>query len=1053
MRSLLRRFARGAAWRDGLLLLALLGVLLASAWWNRFLATPATLTADAPIFARGVHPAETGLAALARFRWTDGAAQLRLPTLDRAAMLAMTLAGGPGRRVPVQLRWGAWHAVFDVDAAPRVYRVLLPPQPGMPRVLAITSPTVTEQQQGQPPRALGVVVGSLRLAHVAPPLALLLVVALACAVGYVVLRAVGVHALLAASAVCGLQALWFGWHSDGTWRVASAAVLPLAGAATLAGAWLTGRVARDAVLPRAGSPGRMLLRGHARDWLAVGALLAATVLYFRAYLFSDSTIIPYDMLAALPPWNYPNNAEPHNFIMGDVIRAHVPWRMLYSAALRSGEIPFWNPYSFGGMPFLAYNQTGVLYPFNLLFVVLPLEPAFVGFLMLHQFLSGLGMYLLLRRFMVAPAALTGALAWMCCGFLTAWLLWLSTSATAAWLPWCLLAADWAITSGRRRAVGALALVVGLNVLAGHPQYAFYNFLMLGVYALWRVLVLPVHWRERVRRLALLGGGGMLGLLLVAAQVLPTLELLSYNTRSALSVADMIEAAPPLAQMITLVLPYWFGDVQTYAGAGNIVEFTGYIGVTSLVLAALALLRPGLHRRHAVWFFALLSVLVLSLVYGSALHVLLSYLPGYTSFRGVQRWYGVWSLAAAALVGWGVEALLLARGWRRRVLGGGLAGLLMASGLVLLTGDLGVPFVPQPWQSPLFTREHIAELLPTAGWWAGGLALAGLALLLARRDTRVAAGLACVPALLIGAELLHFSGSYLPVSPPSGYPLTPGLQFLRDHRAAGRIARFDESAVDLPLLTNTAIVFGLEDVHGYGSFSLDRFNRVIGLIEPERYRQVAVDNAFGGFTNPESLRSPLFDMLGVAFMLSTEPPVGAQPGWSLAYSGPDMTIYRNDEVLPRGFVVGRAVVQPTAGQQRAALANPAFSPGEEAVLPEAPSTPLDPRAAGEVQVLRQTVNTLELAATVQAAPGRAGLLVLQQNAYPGWTARVDGQAAPLLLVNTSMQGLLLPAGTHQITLRFVPSFFGVYAAVSLLALAVALWLIVAPAGRPVALRRT
>jgi uncharacterized membrane protein YfhO len=43
-------------------------------------------------------------------------------------------------------------------------------------------------------------------------------------------------------------------------------------------------------------------------------------------------------------------------------------------------------------------------------------------------------------------------------------------------------------------------------------------------------------------------------------------------------------------------------------------------------------------------------------------------------------------------------------------------------------------------------------------------------------------------------------------------------------------------------------------------------------------------------------------------------------------------------------------------------------------------------------------------------------------YPGWLAAVDGQSTPLYRANGIFQGMVVPAGQHEVTLRFWPNSF-------------------------------
>ncbi len=65
----------------------------------------------------------------------------------------------------------------------------------------------------------------------------------------------------------------------------------------------------------------------------------------------------------------------------------------------------------------------------------------------------------------------------------------------------------------------------------------------------------------------------------------------------------------------------------------------------------------------------------------------------------------------------------------------------------------------------------------------------------------------------------------------------------------------------------------------------------------------------------------------------------------------------------------------------------------------------------------------------AAPG---LLVLNHAPNPGWSAEVNGRPAEILTVNMVSRGLALPAGAHEISMRFEPPGFAAGVTASLVA---------------------
>jgi uncharacterized membrane protein YfhO len=67
-------------------------------------------------------------------------------------------------------------------------------------------------------------------------------------------------------------------------------------------------------------------------------------------------------------------------------------------------------------------------------------------------------------------------------------------------------------------------------------------------------------------------------------------------------------------------------------------------------------------------------------------------------------------------------------------------------------------------------------------------------------------------------------------------------------------------------------------------------------------------------------------------------------------------------------------------------------------------------------------------------------------YPGWQTRIDGVAAPTLLVDTAFRGTVVPAGKHQVEMIYVPRSFYAGVAVSLVSLLVFAFLLRPPQSR-------
>ena len=140
--------------------------------------------------------------------------------------------------------------------------------------------------------------------------------------------------------------------------------------------------------------------------------------------------------------------------------------------LETGRIPQWNPYLFGGMPFIAASSGDIFYPTAWLRWIMPVGTAMALGFAVHLFLAGLFAYLFLRALRCRWAgALVGGLAYELTGILAS----LAHPGhdgklfVSALAPLLLLALTRAIRDRRDAAYGLVALTVGLCILTPHPQ--------------------------------------------------------------------------------------------------------------------------------------------------------------------------------------------------------------------------------------------------------------------------------------------------------------------------------------------------------------------------------------------------------------------------------------------------------------------------------------------------------------------------------------------------------------------------------------------------------
>ena len=118
--------------------------------------------------------------------------------------------------------------------------------------------------------------------------------------------------------------------------------------------------------------------------------------------------------------------------------------------------------------------------------------------------------------------------------------------------------------------------------------------------------------------------------------------------------------------------------------------------------------------------------------------------------------------------------------------------------------------------------------------------------------------------------------------------------------------------------------------------------------------------------------------------------------SLVYRSEDVAVYRNDDVLPRAYLVPISVVSVTDGL---------------VTLPD--SLPVE--SVGMVDITCYENTQVVLTATVR----ESSYLVLADLFYPGWEAKVDSEAAPILSVDGVFRAVALRPGNHEIVFSYHP----------------------------------
>jgi hypothetical protein len=210
------------------------------------------------------------------------------------------------------------------------------------------------------------------------------------------------------------------------------------------------------------------------------------------------------------------------------------------------------------------------------------------------------------------------------------------------------------------------------------------------------------------------------------------------------------------------------------------------------------------------------------------------------------------------------------------------------------------------------------------------------------------------------------------------------------------------------------VHGIPTVTGIQKFRLEWYERFTGGLGMQNVGTIA---ALG--------------LLDVGFIV-------AGPGISsdilaMEASGSRGAAYRVLSDVPHAFFPRRveAIADTAEALRRILEADP-----QELAIVEGDVAPA--AGSGTATITRYEPN--ELVLQVEASQG--GLLFLSEVYYPAWQAEIAGEPAEILRTNTAFRGVVVPAGSHEVTFRYSAAEFRIGFMVSGIAAAGALvWLLI------------
>lgn len=738
-----------------------------------------------------------------------------------------------------------------------------------------------------------------------------------------------------------------------------------------------------------------------RKWPYIYFLLL-TITVFAGFIFSDKMLFG-----------------------SDTVEAGLFFRGFYAEFVKAyHRIPLWNPYIFGGLPFVDAMHGDTFYPLAILQFLMPLHKALGYKLVLTVLLAGIFTYLYLREMKMSIwAAVFGATAYMLSGFLVS-LVYAGHDGRmyiTSLLPLLLYTLEIGFRGRRFIWWWPFSAAFGLLILANHPQFAYFAMWCVGAYF---VLKLVFAYREsrKIRSIVTPASGFIaamiFGLALGLVQIWPAQDYVRhYSPRAgegrgyqyaaswSLHGEEVIsQAAPGFAGLSNLQNHPPLTRENTYWGKNYFKINSEYAGMVALYLGLAGLF---LYRDRYSYFFLGLAVFALlyalgdsGLIFRFFYHVV----PFVKKFRAPSTIMFLFCFSFAFLAARTIDTLQNEKKNRKTI---GiyrwlliLAGIYFLAGLIFTRAGSGIMkvytsiFYPNieagQWSSLQANLSNIS-----LGLIIGALLLAAMAITLRAILGKKAPFGVMVSVLLvlviIDSWIIEDMKFIRPVDYRPYFEKPAGISFLQSQPKPFRSFVYDRTMRTMPN-QNSLAMFGLEQVIGYHGNQLRWYNEF---------------TKFLGTPAGLSLANSKFIVTGETLNY---------PGLDLAYSAPGgVRIYENKNALPRGRIVYDYVVVSDPDSALAFTLQPDFDHLKKIVIDRPPSGEIEPPESTQNDSIR-FLDSPPDRIRVNIYLSAPGFLALQDNWYPHWKAFEGEDQYPIYRSDFTFLAAELPAGEHVLEFR-------------------------------------
>jgi len=755
------------------------------------------------------------------------------------------------------------------------------------------------------------------------------------------------------------------------------------------------------------------------DWSYFGLFIAIFLFLFYGFFFQTRT-----------------------FYERDSTLLETPVRMHTAQLLKEGNFALWTDSHGHGQPFLANPKIAIFYPTTLLYLFLPFFIAFKIHYLIHPIIGWLGMYLLAKSYGLSRKAsfLASSLFFFSGMYLSSFEFY-NHIAAVAWMMWVLY------FQRLKRPVKSPVFLMNvlswvLLILAGAPEFI----IITGILALGQAVFDYEHISGHILKLSL---AVFLASLIAAAQLLPSFEMLAQTERSPQAEIWPLE----LIQLTDLTFAHILGDDRQPGHndfwGGHLFNtwyplyYSLYLGFGALLLFFLSLF---FWKDKKIKFWGALGILFFLMACGkySPFFIIYLHVPILSSIRFPVKFFIGTIFCLCLMAGYSLDHLRKATppATFKRVLAG-------TSAIMLFLFLIFKKHIVQGL-SQLFVIDKPSLKAQLSNSILLGLFIFGVYAIFFNFIDKIKIRRDILLTFLLIFCLLDpiYHNRYINPTVGEGYFKPPQIlqyakppttiyrnKILPFTMGLGGIEKIKiMSFYRQTLFPFSGLPYGVKYVFNgnfmatYSTYRMKLYEKIDGLSLEDKLK--------------------ILRYLGCEYYIGNQPMFFPEAARKIVVEGFTQYIERISDEPARPTVVFNALQAEGLDQKLKIFINPEFDPQKEVVVDQSVKVPenfmlngVQAKAAGvegDLITGNYSIEVLEEKSgfgRYRASLDKDGIVVIRFNWAKGWKAWMDGKRTPVFEANLFSKAIIVPAGEHEVVLRYRPDSFLIGSVLSLVSLLV------------------